>query len=262
MSTQWIVTEKKNHMTTVTLNRPEKRNALNGEMIDLLLASLKKIAHDKSCRVFMICGAGDVFCAGGDIAWMKEMAEKNEAENVADALLLADCLYQLYQMPMPTIALAQGTILGGGVGLLCACDMVIASNNAQFGFSEVKLGLSPSTISPYVIRAIGERATRYYFLTGERFSSEIAKRLGLVHLIVNQNELAQKGDAMAHLLLQNSPEALQACKSLIHAISLKEVTPNLNQTTAKHLSKRRASKEAKEGLRAFLEKRTPHWNDT
>jgi methylglutaconyl-CoA hydratase len=245
-------------MAIITLNRPDKRNAMHGPMILELLAALKLFA-DHPSRVLLIHGNGENFCAGGDIAFMQKMAEESDDGNYADAKLLADMLYQLYLFPKPTIVLAHGATLGGGLGLLTAADIAIAANNASFGLPEVKIGLAPSMISPYVIAAMGERMAHYYFLTGERFSAEEAHRLGLIHRVVEAEALLSTGMMIAETLLENSPLALRSAKELIHAVAKHEMTAELAQKTAKHLAALRVTPEAQEGLHAFLEKRKPRW---
>lgn len=243
----------------MTLNRPEKRNALNGELIRELSIALHQAADDERVRVVLLNGQGEHFCAGADIAWMQQVASGSFNENYDDAQLLADLLYQLYSFPKPTLVLAHGATLGGGLGLLAASDIALASEQASFGFSEVKIGITPSTISPYVITAIGERAAHYYFLTGERFNAETAQRIGLVHQLVKPELLLETGIELAQRLLQNSPHALMVAKQLIRHVAKERITPELAQKTAEHLANLRTTEEAREGLRAFLEKRSPNW---
>lgn len=260
MTNKLILVEKSNrNIVTITLNRPEKRNALNGQLITELLQALKSIAADASSRVVIIQGEGENFCAGGDIKWMQEITVGSFVDNMKDSQGLADLLYELYHLPMPTIALAHGAVLGGGLGLLAAADIVIAGKHASFGFSEVKIGIAPSNISPYVIAAIGERAAHYYFLTGERFQAMEAQLIGLVHLVVEETGLLRMGAVVAERLLANGPEAMTAVKSLIRQVAKEKISPELATFTAEHLAKLRASPEAQEGLKAFLEKRDPNW---
>lgn len=249
----------KDQAAYLTLNRPEKRNAMNGAVIRELTETLHKLATDKQARVLIIQGSGDHFCAGADIAWMQTVAAGSYENNYDDAQALADFLYQLYYFPKPTIALVHGATMGGGMGLIAACDIAIAARNATFGFSEVKIGLAPSTISPYVIAAIGERAAHYYFLTGNRFDAAEAHRIQLIHSVVELNQLAETGDQLVSVLLQNGPNAINITKKLIRHVAKHEITADLSQKTAEHLANLRTSDEGKEGLSAFLEKRPPNW---
>lgn len=247
------------HLAILTLNRPDKRNAMNGAMIRELTQAFNEFAEKEAVRVVLLTGAGEHFCAGADINWMKEIGKMSASENQQDAALLANLLYTLYQFPKPTIALAHGAVLGGGMGIISVCDIAIASRTASFGFPEAKIGIAPSTISPYVIAAMGERAAHYYFLTGVRFGADEAHRLGLVHQIADDTALYQTGHALAQTLLQNGPQALAAVKQLIHDVANEKISPQLGQYTSKHLATLRTSHEAQEGLSAFLEKRSPQW---
>lgn len=260
MTHEWIAVSTRDGIATMTLNRPDKRNAMNGELIRALLNALHACAQDETVRVLMINGEGEHFCAGADIGWMQKVASASQDENYDDAQMLADLMYQLHVFPKPTLVLAHGTTLGGGLGLLSACDIALAADNAIFGFSEVKIGIAPSVVSPYVIAAIGERAAHYYFLTGERFDAHHAYRIGLVHQVVAPDALFSKGMALAHTLLENSPEAMGAAKQLIRYVSPLKITETLSQKTAEHLAELRASAGAQEGLKAFLEKRKPKWS--
>jgi methylglutaconyl-CoA hydratase len=257
--TAYISTQKTDHVFYITLNRPEKRNAMHGDMVRELSLALKEAVSDTQVRVVVLQGKGTCFCAGGDIAWMKKMVECGGDENDRDAMQLGECLYQLYTMPIPTIALAHGVTLGGGVGLLCACDIVLADTEASFGFSEGKIGLAPSTISPYVISAIGERYARYFFLTGEIFSSDYAVQIGLVHAVMHVDELLDQTEYLIKLILENGQHALRESKAILNTVCHQRITTDLVHATATHLAKLRSSPEAKEGCAAFLEKRRPHW---
>jgi methylglutaconyl-CoA hydratase len=259
MTFQYIQLAHVDQIATLTLNRAEKRNALNAAFIQEISQALTQLLHQETVRVLIIKANGESFCAGADIAWMQKMTTASQTENEEDAQLLADLLYQLYTFPKPVIVLAQGITMGGGLGLLAVADIAIATKNAVFAFSEVKIGITPSMISPYVIAAIGARAAHYYFLTGERFSAEEAHRIGLVHRVTPSDALMSAGLSIADVLLQNSPAAVTAAKKLIHSISHEKINEELAQKTAEHLADRRASYDAKEGLQAFLEKRIPHW---
>ncbi|MHB1946599.1 MAG: enoyl-CoA hydratase-related protein [Gammaproteobacteria bacterium] len=246
-------------VTVITLNRPEKRNAMNAQLIQQLTQILKTLATDSETRVVMITGHGEHFCAGADISWMQKIAQSPPHENLADATELALLLYTLYIFPKPTLALVHGMTLGGGLGLVACCDIAISAENANFCFSETKIGLTPSVISPYIISAIGERAARYYFLTARKFAALEAKRLGFIHEVVAVEKLLESGIALAQELLNNSPHALSEAKKLITHVAPIKITAELVEYTANHLATMRAKPEAQEGLRAFLEKRVPEW---
>lgn len=247
-------------ITSITLNRPEKRNALNGDLITQLSQTLAQLAVDPDTTVLIMNGSGDHFCAGADIEWMQNViASQSYDANYDDAQSLADMLYQLYHFPKPTIILPHGSTLGGGMGLVAACDIAIAAENAIFGLPEVKIGLAPSTVSPYVIAAIGERAAHYYFLTGERFNADIAMRLGFVHRLSPQDALFSVGMTLAQELLKNGPKAMHFAKQLIRAVAAEKITEALAQKTAQHLTEVRLGVEAKEGLQSFLNKKSPSW---
>lgn len=258
MTMEFIQVSQTDGIATIMLSRPDKRNAMHGPMIAELKHALTDLAQDHS-RVVMLLGKGEHFCAGGDIAWMQHIATGTDDDNYQDAQSLADLLQQLYHFPKPTIVLAHGTTLGGGMGLLSAADIAIASDNAMFGLPEVKIGITPSMISPYVIAAMGERAAHYYFLTGERFGAAEAFRLGLIHQTCEPSALLSTGVVLAESLLQNSPQALRAAKQLIRFVAKQPINDKLAQITAEHLAELRASPEAQEGLKAFLEKRAPKW---
>lgn len=247
-----------NDIATLTLNRPDKRNAMHAPLISEVLAALKLVSTD-STRLVVINGNGDNFCAGGDIHWMQKIAAASEKENHDDAQSLANMLQALYTFPKPTIMLAHGAVMGGGLGLLSACDIALAADNATFSFSEVKIGLTPSMISPYVITAMGERAAHYYFLTGEKFDAQEAYRLGLIHKVTSADQLSALGLSVAQTLLQNSPNALRTAKQLIRLVAKEKITSALAQTTADHLAELRQTPEAQEGLKAFMEKRKARW---
>lgn len=260
MQFEFILFSQENGIAKITLNRPDKRNAIHTPMIKELSFILNKLAEDET-RVVLINGSGPHFCAGGDIAWMLKMTQSSSEENVDDSQMLADLLYQVYTFPKPTLVLAQGTTVGGGLGLLAAADIAIAAKNATFCLPEVKLGLAPSMISPYVITAMGERAAHYYFLTGEHFVAEAAFRMGLVQQLADESELMDVGINLAKTLMENGPKALLAVKHLIRYVAKTKITAALAQQTAEHLANLRTTPEAQEGLHAFLEKRKPKWSD-
>lgn len=260
MTDEFIEVTITKQIATITLNRPTKRNALHGPMIAEIKKALKQLST-KNIRVLLLTGAGAHFCAGGDIDWMQQVVNKGEDENYRDAQALADLLYQLYSFPQPTIALVKGSAFGGGMGLVAACDIAFATNDANFCLPEVKIGLTPSMISPYVISALGERRAHYYFLTGESFNAEVAYRIGFIHEQVAEDMLLSRGMALSELLLKNGPESLIAAKQLLHHVAKEKLTTNLVQKTAEHLADRRTTQEAQEGLDAFSKKRLPKWRE-
>ena len=244
---------------TITLNRPDKHNAFNEDFIAELSAALDDIRKDDQCRLMILRSSGRNFSAGADLDWMKRMAGYTRAENVRDANALAELLYKLNFLPVPTIARVQGAAMGGGCGLVSCCDIALAAANAVFAFSEVKLGLIPATISPYVIRAIGEKQARRYFLTAERFDANKALEIGLVSGVMDEAKLDEAVEKAIDLILANSPEAVKAAKQLVFDVAGKQVTRELLQQTSASIADIRASEEGKEGLSAFLEKRKPAW---
>ena len=254
-----LLLEKRNGVATVTLNRPELRNAFDEHVIAGLARILKEIEEDKSVRALVLAGAGSAFCAGADLNWMKRMAGYGYEQNLADAQALADMLATLAQLPKPTIARVHGPAFAGGTGLVAACDIAIGTPEAKFCFSEAKLGLSPATISPHVVRAIGERAARRYFLTAEVFDAREAERIGLLSLLVEKDSLDKTIDELLGHLLAGGPQALARIKELIAAVSGKPLDHALAAETAKRIADIRISAEGKEGIASFLEKRKPAW---
>jgi methylglutaconyl-CoA hydratase len=244
---------------TVTLNRPEVRNAFNDEVITELTAVFLELAKRDEVRCVVLAGAGAAFCAGADLNWMKRMAGYTREENVADATALARMLDLVFRCPKPTIARVQGDVYAGGTGLVAACDMAVSVDTANYCLSEVKLGLIPATISPYVIRAMGTRAAHRYFLTAERFNAAEAHRIGLVHEVVKADELDAKVAEIAKALVQAGPQAVKACKQLLHAVAGHEITAGLVQRTVENIADIRASDEGREGIQSFLGKRKPDW---
>lgn len=249
-------------VTTITLNRPAIHNAFDDTLIRELTQRLQALDSDPAVRVVVLAGAGKSFSAGADLNWMRRMAGYSEAENLADARELGGMLHTLYRLSKPTVARVHGAAFGGGVGLVAACDMAIASEAASFALTEVKLGIIPSVISPYVVAAIGERQARRYCLSAERFDAAEAHRIGLVHEVVAADELDDRVAALAAQLLGNGPAALAACKDLIHAVSRGPLDEVMVEDTARRIARVRASAEGKEGLNAFLEKRRPGWRDS
>ncbi len=246
-------------IATITLNRPEIHNAFNDELIEKLTRELKLLAGDNDVRAVILSATGKSFCAGADLNYMRRMAGYTEQQNLADASALAEMLSLLDNLPKPTVALVQGAAIAGGVGLVSACDIAIAARSATFSIAEVRLGLIPSVISPFVINAIGVRRANRYFLTGERFDAVEAERIGLVHDVVPDEALQASGDAFVKQLLQGGPKAQAEIKALIDAVRSRPIDAGLASETARRIARVRASAEAQEGMSAFLEKRKPSW---
>lgn len=243
------------------LNKPERHNAFDMHMITTLHETILTLGKNKFVRVILLSGQGPSFCAGGDLAWMKSAANQTKMQNQKDAQRLADMLYALKKAPKPTVALVHGAVMGGGTGLAAACDIVIAAKDAIFSFSEVRLGLIPATIAPYVLSAIGARHASRYFLTGEKFNATKAQEMGLVHQIVStSDELQPFAHTLLHAtLLQCGPKAVVEAKKLILDLNNRSISSALGRRTAKIIAKIRATPEAREGMTAFLEKRPPRW---
>ncbi len=244
---------------TVTLNRPEVHNAFDDAVIARLTELLHELAADERVRLVQLAAAGKSFSAGADLNWMRRMADYGDQENYRDAMGLAELLRTLNELPKPTLALVHGAAFGGGVGLVCCCDIVLAAPQASFSLSEVKLGIIPSVIGPYVVAAIGQRAARRYMLTAERFDAAEAQRIGLVHEVVGQEALRERAGEIAATLRANGPSALREAKELIRALANRPIETAVIEDTARRIARIRASAEGKEGLGAFLEKRKPDW---
>ncbi len=244
---------------TVTLNRPDVHNAFDDKLIALLTRELAALDRNPTVVVVVLAAAGKSFCAGADLKWMRRMAEYSEAENQADAEALAALMKTLNRLSKPTVAEVQGAAYGGGVGLICCCDIAIASKAAQFSISEVKLGLIPSVISPYVVAVIGERQARRYALGAETFDAIEAKRIGLVHEVTAAEDLQAAVDAMVEALLANGPAAMVETKDQIAEVANRPVDDRLIAAAAARIARIRVSDEGREGVAAFLEKRKPGW---
>lgn len=244
---------------TVTLNRPDVHNAFDDKLIALLTRELDALDRNPTVGVVVLAAAGKSFCAGADLKWMRRMAEYSEAENQADAEALAAMMKTLNRLSKPTVAEVQGAAYGGGVGLICCCDIAIASEAAQFSISEVKLGLIPSVISPYVVAVIGERQARRYALGAETFDAIEAKRIGLVHEVTAAEDLQAAVDAMVEALLANGPAAMAETKDQIAGVANRPVDDRLIAAAAARIARIRVSDEGCEGVAAFLEKRKPGW---
>lgn len=243
----------------LTLNRPDMRNAFDETLIAALTSAVRQAAQDSRVRVLLLTGAGKAFCAGGDLNWMRKMATHTDADNRADATRLADMLHTIWSCPKPVVACVNGDAYAGGMGLLSACDIAIAAESAHFCLSETRLGLLPATISPYVIRAMGERAANRYFLTAERFDAATALRLGLLHDVVPAEALHDATDAICRTLCANGPDAVQASKRLVRDFAGQTIDAALIADTVERIASCRSTDEAREGVAAFLEKREPSW---
>ncbi|HUZ72117.1 MAG TPA: enoyl-CoA hydratase-related protein [Stellaceae bacterium] len=254
-----LLTSDARGVATLTLNRPERRNAFDDAVIQDLTAAFRRVGADADIRVLLVTGAGTAFSAGGDLNWMRRMAGYGEAENVADAMRLATMLRTLNELPKPVVARVNGAAFAGGVGLICCCDIAVASLDAAFSISEVRLGLVPSTIGPYVVAAIGARAARRYCLTGETFAAAEALRIGLVHETVPAPELDAAIDRIVAAVLAGGSRAEARAKLLIAETAGKPVTDEIMMLTARTIAAARASDEGREGVIAFLERRKPAW---
>lgn len=243
----------------LTLTRPEVHNAFNDKLIAELTQALKGLESDDRVRVVVLAAEGKSFSAGADLNWMKSMAGYTEQENLEDSRALAGLMRTLNDLTKPTVALVQGSAFGGGVGLVACCDIALCVESAKFALTEVKLGLIPSVISPYVVAAIGQRAARRYFLTGEPITSAEAAELGLVHKVVGFDDLERSGEEMVALLLKAGPEAQAAAKDLVFAVADRPVDDSLVEETAQRIARIRVGAEGQEGLSAFFEKRRPAW---
>jgi methylglutaconyl-CoA hydratase len=245
-------------LATVTMNRPESHNALNADLIEELTRCFEEISYDDRMRVVVLAGEGRSFCAGADIGYMRETAGLSYEENLEDARRLAMMFWTIDECPKPVVAKVQGAAMGGGAGLLAAADVVVADSEARFAFSEIRLGIAPATISPFVVRKIGVSHARSLFLTGERFAAERAREIGLVHRVVSKDGLDEAVDEKVGELLQGGPVAQATLKGLLRRLETTEPmeAPGL---TSRVISELRTGEEGQEGLAAFLEKREPGW---
>lgn len=243
----------------ITLSRPEVRNAFNDEVIQQLKAAFETVGARDDVRAVVLAAMGPAFCAGADLNWMRRMADYTREENLADAGQLAAMLQAIYECPKPTIAAVQGDVFAGGMGLVAACDMAVSVDTATYCLSEVKLGLIPATISPYVIRAMGARAAHRYFLTAERFTAQEAHRIGFVHDLVSADSLDAKVNELAQALVSASPAAVRACKRLVQDVADRAIDAALIAETVEGIAAIRASDEGREGVTSFLQKRKPSW---
>lgn len=246
-------------VATLWLNRPDVRNAFNEEAIAEITQAFSAFDQDDEVRVVVLAARGAAFCAGADLNWMKKMAGYSETENLADAAALAEMMRVIHTCSKPTIARVQGDCYAGGMGLVAACDIAIAQQGAGFCLSEVRLGLIPATISPYVISAIGERASRRYFLTAERFDAHEARRLGLVHEVASADGLDHELEKIIHALLACSPHAVREAKRLVRDVAGETLNSSLIAETVQRIAQIRVSEQGREGVQSFLNKRNPSW---
>jgi methylglutaconyl-CoA hydratase len=248
-----------NGCATLTLNRPDVHNAFDDRLIAQLTQRLRELEGNPQVRVVVLAAEGKSFSAGADLNWMKRMARYSEAENLRDAVALADLMHTLSALKKPTVARVQGAAYGGGVGLVACCDIAVGTTAASFSLSEVRLGLIPAVISPHVIAAVGERQARRYFLTAERFDAAEAVRIGLLHAVVDEAQLDAAVQGIVEQLLKGGPKAQAAAKDLIAAVVNRPVDRSLVEDTAERIARIRVTPEGREGIAAFLEKRAASW---
>lgn len=246
-------------VATLTMNRPAVHNAFDDQLIGDMTKRLRALETDESVRVVILAGSGKSFSAGADLNWMKRMASYSEADNLRDARALGELMRTLDTLSKPTLARVHGSAFAGGMGLVSCCDVAIAVPGAQFALTETRLGLIPAVISPYVVRAMGARMARRYFLTAERFSADEALRMGLLHAVVPDAELDGAIEALAADLLKCGPVSLSETKDLVATVAREKLDGALIDETARRIARVRVSREGQEGIAAFLEKRTPHW---
>lgn len=255
-----ILYSKDGHVARVFFNRPDVHNAFDSTLIREVDDAVGRAARDESVRVVIVSGMGKSFCAGADLNWMREVVRFSFEQNLQESLEIAEVMHKIYTLPKPTIARVHGAAIGGGNGFLSACDIVVASEDAKFGLSEVKLGLVPAAISPYVILRIGEGRAREYFLTGERVSAQRAYEIGLVNRVVPADKLDETVNSIVSSLLSSGPKALASCKELIRSAA-RMTLEEAKEYTARMIANLRVSQEGQEGMAAFLEKRKPKWLD-
>lgn len=247
------------HVAELWLNRPEVRNAFNDGVIAELTTAFEKLGSDPQLRAVVLGGRGKVFCAGADLSWMRAMAGYSWDQNQADAAGLAQMLWTIYRCPVPVVGRIQGDCYAGGVGLAAVCDVLVAAEGVHFCLSEARLGLLPATIAPYVVKALGEQASRRYFTTAERFSAQQAHALGFVHEVVAADALDVRVAEIVAALVANGPAAVRACKQLVQDVAGRPIDTGLRDDTARRIADIRSSPEGRDGVQAFLDKREPGW---
>ena len=258
-ATTTLEIERDGHVVRVWLNRPDVRNAFNDGVVAELRSAFDTLGADAALRAIVLGGRGKAFCAGADLSWMKAMAGYTWEQNRADAQALADMLWAIWRCPVPVVGRIHGDCYAGGVGLAAVCDVLVAADGVTFCLSEAKLGLLPATISPYVIRAMGEQAARRYFVTAERFGAAQAAAMGFVHEVCAPDALDAKVDEIVAALVANGPMALRACKALVQDVAGQPLDAALREETARRIADVRASDEGREGVQSFLGKRKPTW---
>jgi methylglutaconyl-CoA hydratase len=256
-----IITETEGTVARIWLNRPESRNALNSAMLEELHFALQEINHDEQFRIIILCGRGNSFCSGADLKWMEQASRLSPEDNYRDSQWPAKCFHELFASPKITLAGIHGVAFGGALGLIAACDLAVSAENTVFAFSEVKLGLIPATIAPYIFHKAGDNRVMEYLLTGRKFGASEAEMLGLINRCVPEGQLEQSLQDLTIELLQAAPVAQRSIKRLFRSLC---VTPDSStlDLTASLLAETRVSEEAREGIRAFLEKRQPGWINT
>lgn len=253
-----IETEQHYHIATVWLNRPDVRNALNDTMIAELIHAFETLGGDEAVRVITLRGRGKVFCAGADLKWMKATSTSGYKESLEENRQLARCFQTVYNTPKPTIAVVHGAAMGGANGLIAACDFAYAADDTLFAFSEVRLGLVPATIAPYILKRIGEAKAKELMLTGRQFHAKEATQAGLINQVLQEMELESKVAELIQELLKAGPVSIAACKQLLHRLSVKELEAVIPDTI-EAIARARSSAEGQEGMQAFFEKRKPNW---
>jgi methylglutaconyl-CoA hydratase len=253
-----VIVEKDGTVARISLNRPDIKNAFNDELLKELEASFRAFASDLAIRAVVLTGKGTAFCAGADLDWMKRVKDYTLEENIADSRLLADALKAIAECPKPVIGRINGTAIGGGTGLVAACDVTVAVDNAVFAFSETRLGLVPAVISPYLARKMGMRNVQEYFLTAQRFSADQARELGLVNYVASAEEIDSVVDGLVQATLKCGPNALTAAKELLRTIEGKS-PGEVEKYTVELIARLRQSDEGQEGMNSFLDKRKPSW---
>ncbi|MDX1654356.1 MAG: enoyl-CoA hydratase/isomerase family protein [Candidatus Competibacteraceae bacterium] len=261
MTTSTVLTEIRGHTAVVTLNKPALHNAFDDELIHHLTETLRRMEAHAGVRMVVLAAQGKSFSAGADLNWMKRMAGYSFEENLADARKLAQLMGTLNGLSKPTVGKIQGAAFGGGVGLVACCDIAIAASSASFCLSETRLGLIPAVISPYVSAAIGERQARRYFVTAERFDAGEARRIGLVHEVVEPDQLDGRVEEILQVMAANGPQAMAAAKDLARVVGQAPIDATLVEETARRIATIRAGDEGREGVSAFLDKRKPAWTE-